>query len=311
MVASAMGLDPSGVLDLSMSCNPFAPDPGSLVAAAIDAGALGRYPDDGDRATAAAALAEAIGVHPERVLLTNGGAEAIALVAQELGEGWVDDPEFSLYSRHLDALVPGAPRFRSDPHNPTGRLAADDDRAAVWDEAFYPLATGRWTRRPGTEPRAEPSIVVGSLTKVLGCPGLRIGYVIVPEDDGQALGRSGLARRLADRQPQWSVGTAVLVALPALLERADIGRWASAVARRREDLVTVLRGHGLRPQPSDANFVLVEGAAGLRDRLAPLGVVVRDCTSFGLPTCVRVAVPDENGLERLDAALRQVAGVAP
>lgn len=311
MVAQAVGIDPAGMLDLSMSCNPFAPDPVPLLVAALEAGALARYPDDGDRATATAALAEAIGVQPERVLLTNGGAEAIALVAQELGDGWVDEPEFSLYARHLRALVPGAPRFRSDPHNPTGRLAGDDDHAAVWDEAFYPLATGRWTRGPGAEPRAAPSIVVGSLTKVLGCPGLRIGYVVVPEDDGESLGRSGLARRLAGRQPHWSVGTAVLVALPALLERADVSEWASAVSRRREELVALLRGHGLRPQPSDANFVLVEGAAGLRDRLAPLGVVVRDCASFGLPTCVRVAVPDENGLERLDTALRQSAGVAP
>ena len=57
----------------------------------------------------------------------------------------------------------------------------------------------------------------------------------------------------------------------------------------------------------EAPFVLVDGAHGLRGRLAPLGIVVRDCTSFGLPDCVRVAVPDAAGLERLDAALRAVA----
>ena len=55
-------------------------------------------------------------------------------------------------------------------------------------------------------------------------------------------------------------------------------------------------------EPSDANFVVVrvdEGAAAARARLARNGVLVRDCTSFGLPHHVRVAVPDEAGLARL------------
>jgi hypothetical protein len=34
---------------------------------------------------------------------------------------------------------------------------------------------------------------------------------------------------------------------------------------------------------------------------------VRDCTSFGLPDHVRIAVPDAEGLERLDRALAAAA----
>jgi histidinol-phosphate/aromatic aminotransferase/cobyric acid decarboxylase-like protein len=308
VVALAAGLDPDTVLDLSMSCNPFAPDPAPLVVAAVAAGALGRYPDERDRSVAAAALAETIGVDPARVLVTSGGAEAIALVATELGQGWVDNPDFSLYARHLRALVPGAPRFRSDPHNPTGLLAGDEERAAVWDEAFYPLATGRWTRGAGSAPRSAPAVVVGSLTKVLGCPGLRLGYVVVPEDDGQALGLPGLAHRLAERQPRWSVATPALAVLPALVAQADIAVWAAQIASQRSALVEVLRRHGFEPEPSDANFVLVHGAAGLRDGLVPHGVVVRDCASFGLPNSVRIAVPGDDGLDRLDRALGRVVG---
>jgi histidinol-phosphate/aromatic aminotransferase/cobyric acid decarboxylase-like protein len=48
--------------------------------------------------------------------------------------------------------------------------------------------------------------------------------------------------------------------------------------------------------------VLVEHP-GLRERLAPYGILVRDCTSFGLSGVTRVAVPSSRGIEALDAAL--------
>jgi histidinol-phosphate/aromatic aminotransferase/cobyric acid decarboxylase-like protein len=288
--------------------NPFAPDPAPAVVAQIAGGALRRYPDQLDYTRARAAMAEVLGVDPGRLLLTNGGSEAIALVATLLRQGRVDPPDFSLYGRHLEALTPGGPRFRSDPHNPTGQLAAEDERAEVWDEAFYALATGHWTRRPAV-PRAardEPAIVLGSLTKVLGCPGLRLGYVVAPEDGGRSLGFADLADRLAARQPRWSVGTPALGALPHLLETADVARWARSVAEARRQLCVELRRFGLAPRSSAASFVLVDRAAGVRDGLARHGVVVRDCRSFGLPDAVRIAVPDGDGLSRLVDALERI-----
>ena len=277
-LAAALGVDCGAVLDLSASLNPAAPDPGEVVAEHLDA--LRRYPDPGP---ATEALAAALGVDANRVLLTNGGAEAIALVAAELG-GRVDEPDFALYPRS------GRLRWRSNPHNPSGRLAPADERAAVWDEAFFPLATGRWTRGDGE----RGGWVVGSLTKVFACPGLRAGYVLAPDATG--------ARRLAARQTRWSVNGLAAAALPDLLARADLAGWAGAIARWRADLVALLVASGLRPEPSDANWVLVR-APGLRSRLAPHGVLVRDCTSFGMPDHVRVAVPDPAGLARLAEAL--------
>ncbi|MGH9265361.1 MAG: aminotransferase class I/II-fold pyridoxal phosphate-dependent enzyme [Acidimicrobiales bacterium] len=268
-LAAALGVDPGAVLDLSASLNPVAPDPGEVVAKHLDA--LGRYPD---ATHATAVLAEAMGVDRDRLLLTNGGAEAIALVAAEVG-GRVEEPDFALYPRG------GGPLWRSNPHNPTGRLARAD--AEICDEAFYPLATGRWT--------SGHPLVVGSLTKVLACPGLRIGYV---------LGEPSFLRTL--HQPEWSVNGLAAAALPDLLERVDLPGWAAAVTRLRARLVDVLSAAGLWPEASDANFVLVR-APGLRHRLAAHAVLVRDCTSFGLPDHVRIAVPDERGLARLEEAL--------
>lgn len=288
-VAGALGIAPDDLLDLALTLNPVAPDPAPVVAR--HAGAVRRYPDE-RRAVDAVAAAMAIDRH--RLVLTNGGAEAIALVAADRPTGWVEDPEFSLYRRHLREVRPGAPRWASNPRNPTGRLAADDERATVWDEAFFPLATGRWTRGD------EDAVVVGSLTKVLACPGLRIGYVIAPD--------AGAARRIRDRRPAWSLNALAAAALPDLLAGVDLDAWHRRVTALRAALVDALRRHGYDPLPSDAPFVLVPHAAGLRDALARRRVLVRDCSSFGLPDHVRIAVPADEGLTRLDAALDEVHG---
>jgi histidinol-phosphate/aromatic aminotransferase/cobyric acid decarboxylase-like protein len=232
-----------------------------------------------------------LGADVERVLLTNGGAEAISLVAAELG-GHVREPEFSLHPRGDDG-----PSWRSNPHNPTGLLAAADDVVEVWDEAFYPLATGRWSR--GDVAAGSALAVVGSLTKLFNCPGLRLGYVMADPS---------LIAALARRQPAWSVGSLALAVLPDLLEHADrdLTSWAAGVTTLRHDLVAMLTQYDIHPEPSDANFVLAQGPADLRDRLLVQGIVVRDCTSFGLPTHVRIAVPDAAGLARLASALERV-----
>jgi histidinol-phosphate/aromatic aminotransferase/cobyric acid decarboxylase-like protein len=284
-LAAVLGIPPGAVLDLSASLNPVAPDPGPVVARHLDA--LARYPDP---EAATNALAAALEVPRAQLLLTNGGAEAIALVAAELGPGRVDEPDFGLYRRHLPAIDPDGPRWRSNPHNPTGRLAGPGERAEVWDEAFWPLATGTWTRGDAR----DGAIVLGSLTKLLACPGLRIGYIHSADED--------LVERLGRRQPRWSLNGLAAAAVPGLLAGVDLPGWTCQIGCLRAELAALLRAAGYRPQPSDANWLLVEGP-GLRDRLADRAILVRDCASFGLPGTVRIAVPDEKGLARLKEAL--------
>lgn len=269
-----MGIDPLTVLDLSQSANPFAPDLEAVLARHLHS--LRRYPDSAD---AAVLLAQEIGVDSQRLMLTNGGSEAIWLAAQEIGGRVRAEPEFGLHPR--DAT---GPIWRSDPHNPSGCLARPDDAADVWDEAFYPLATGRWTA-------GRPGVVVGSLTKVFAAPGLRLGYIIA--DD---------VERFARHQPQWSVNSLALAALADLLDLVDLPAWSAAIATARTELAEVLRRFGFAAEASDAPWVLVR-APGLRELLAPCGVVVRDCSSFGMPEHVRIGVPDSDGLARLESAM--------
>ena len=90
--------------------------------------------------------------------------------------------------------------------------------------------------------------------------------------------------------------------VPELLALADLTAWAKEIVELRGALVGTLDGFDV--QAADAPWVLVRDAGDLRERLASRGVLVRDCASFGLAGTVRIAVPDERGLDRLRRALR-------
>jgi histidinol-phosphate/aromatic aminotransferase/cobyric acid decarboxylase-like protein len=286
-LAAELGVDPASVLDLSASLCPVAPDPAPAVLAHLDS--LGRYPDP---ARATAALAETMGVDPAHLLLTNGGAEAIALTGWALG-GRVEEPDFSLYPRS------GGPLWRSNPNNPLGTLAPPGHQAGVWDEAFWPLATGTWTRGD----HRLGSVVVGSLTKLLACPGLRLGYVLSADDDTLA--------RIRGRQPEWSVNGLAAEALVDLLRPVDLGAWSRQTAELRGQLADLLRSCGLSVRAGHGPWVLVDRAGSLRAKLLAERIVVRDCTNFGLADTVRIAVPRPEQFPRLEHALLRSCGDEP
>lgn len=288
-VAASLGICREEMIDLSMSMNPVAPDVKSLVAGALDR--LDVYPDP---EAAERTLADVIGVDPDRLVLTNGGAEAIALVAATMPAGQVIEPEFSLYRRHLSEVRDDAPRWRSNPSNPLGRLAGSGDTATVWDEAFYPLATGRWT-----DPRGDAAWRLGSLTKLWSCPGLRLGYVVAPDVSA--------ARVVRDRQPQWSVNGLALAVVEPLLAVTDLDGWTWKMRRMRASFAQAILALGFDVRETDANWILVDDRTDLRRALAPRGVLVRDCSSFGLPATSRVAVPLPDQLGRVVDAFEQVA----
>lgn len=277
VVARALGLDPAELLDLSQNLNPFAADVSALVTRHLDT--LGHYPDD---RPATRLLAQALEVDPARLLLTNGGSEAIALLIAEYSGQVLTEPEFALHPR-----ADHGPVWRSNPHSPTGRLAGPEEHADIWDEAFHALATGHWSA-------GRRGLVVGSLTKTFACPGLRLGYVLVEDPADLA--------RIRRHQPHWSTSALSLAVLPDLLESADLPKWSAQISDARDALAALLRGYDLEVTSAAAPWVLVE-RLGMREALAPRGVLVRDCTSFGMPGVARIAVPHPNQLAGLDQAL--------
>jgi histidinol-phosphate/aromatic aminotransferase/cobyric acid decarboxylase-like protein len=122
--------------------------------------------------------------------------------------------------------------------------------------------------------------------------------VIAPDCDNATLIRR--------RQPQWSVNGLVAAAVPELLDATDLAGWAAGIAALRADFAGALTLLGYAVETTTSNWVLVTDE-GLRERLAPLGIVVRDCASFGLPGVARVAIPQPAHLDRVLAGFTRVA----
>lgn len=310
---------PGQWLDFSANLRPegMAPWVREVMLRAVDDAAY--YPDRAMRA-ARRGLAAYAGVPEECVLPTPGGAAAIDL-ALSLGQGWVniDMPTFGEYAERArihgreavadGPLAPGDTAVLCNPNNPTGGALTRDQVLArhhqaveaggelLVDEAFIDFCPGHSVRRD----IAPGLTVVGSLTKILGAPGIRLGYVCaLPE----------VIEQLAARQLPWALGamaSAVAAALPRHV--ADMAEDAARSARRRERFASALEQRGVRVWPSDAPFLLADfgrdmtaAAEALRRRR----ILVRTCASFGLPPSVlRLAVRTDEENERLMEALWQ------
>ncbi len=282
-IARRLGLDLEQLLDLSARLNPFAPDVAALATKHLSA--LVPYPDDGPTTER---LSHAFDVPPQRLVLCNGGAEAIALLASVLKQGEVVEPEFALYQRHLTKVGQGLGRWRSNPSNPLGILAEEHEESVVWDEAFYPLATGRWTRGDSDSWR------IGSLTKLWACAGLRLGYIIAPTGED--------ADKIRRLRPRWSVNGLALALVRDLIEQTDLPRWSSQIAQLGDEFANELLGLGYEARSTAANWVLVQSGQDLRDELIKERVLIRDCTSFGLTGVFRIALPKPDEVDRVVSA---------
>ena len=322
----ALGLDPIDVLDLSANLNPFGVHPDVLLAAR-DAD-IRRYPPS-DAGPLRDAIAKASGLDPANVLITAGATSALHLVARTLlapGNACaVWPPTFGEYEAAIAAAGGRAIEYRAEPpafvpllevapvplgilcnpNNPTGAyldrqqvetvVAALGGGTLVLDVAYDAFVEDAWDAddlvRAGL-----PVVVVHSMTKLHAAPGLRVGYVVAAPE---------LIARLAAAQPSWPVGAAALAGGLAMVSVDAIQRRAvPEVTRVRSHLRRAFKEAGLEVAPGRANFLLVHvgDARGFRERLLRRGFAVRDCTSFGLPEWVRVAVPVEAAARRLTTA---------
>ncbi|HSQ93812.1 MAG TPA: aminotransferase class I/II-fold pyridoxal phosphate-dependent enzyme, partial [Methanoregula sp.] len=110
----------------------------------------------------------------------------------------------------------------------------------------------------------------------------------------------------------WCVNAyAEAFAMEALLHLGELADSRRLIEKERKRLVSAVSGLGLTVYPSAVNFLLIDcgrDVGALCSALADEKILVRNCTSFGLPTCIRIAVrtPDENTqlLEALGSCVR-------
>lgn len=314
-----LGLRGDQVLDFSANVNPFGPSP--AVRGALRDAAFDHYPDRKCR-DLAIELAARHGVAEDRVLVGNGSSELIWLAAVAfLSAGdrvVVLGPTFSGYERSarlmgasvvtirarakedfhppFDAFAVGItelqPRlaFLANPNNPTGQVVSRDAVFAlavqnprtlfVLDEAYADCA--RESLRKETDAPANV-LLLRSLTKAHGLAGLRLGY---------AVGAPGFVDVLRAVQPPWSVNAhAQAGGLAALRDEQHLHETTNRWRTEAVELVRRLRSLGFTPVPSETPFFLlpVGNAVEARSALLRQGVLVRDCTSFGLPEYVRIS----------------------
>ena len=126
-------------------------------------------------------------------------------------------------------------------------------------------------------------IIVRSMTKDYALAGLRLGYAISSQGIIDAL------RRVC---PPWNVNiVAQKAGVIALMDVNYFEQCKEKVRQAEQFLMDELRRLGFTSIPSNTNFFLMKVANGKAFRTALLrhGILVRDCTSFGLPEYVRIA----------------------
>ncbi|ELZ14261.1 histidinol-phosphate aminotransferase [Halovivax asiaticus JCM 14624] len=340
-VAREQGRDPDEFVTLSSNENPHGPAPAAVEAIRAAASSAHAYPK-ASHADLTDRLAEKWDVEPDQVWLGNGGDGAIDYLSRAMLEPddtvLVPEPGFAYYAMSArfhhgrvrtyelskdddfeqdpDSLLAAAECERllylTSPHNPSGstasletveRIAREtaDETLVVVDEAYGEFAetesgVALIEGRDGFDARDDVA-VIRTFSKAYGLAGVRLGYAVVPGAWADAYARVNTpfaASELACR-----AGLAAVDDTDHVEQTVDSARWA------RDYLASTVDAPAW---PSGGNFVLFDVgdgaavAAALQDR----GVIVRDCTSFGLPGCIRVSCGTESETKRAADAIDEV-----
>ncbi|MFC1945778.1 pyridoxal phosphate-dependent aminotransferase [Chloroflexota bacterium] len=334
---NAMGLDPVGVLDFSVCTNPFMPPPGFWERLGHEE--YSRYPDSG-AISLTDKLGGKLGVSAGNILVGAGTTELIrllafayfrsgdrvALLTPTFGEYSVaarimgahpvefplmekdgftlDDVAFSGFLRDIK------PRgvFICNPGNPTGRYIpitrlrkiaiSVPETLFIIDEAYAAFADTAWP--PSEHISPENVVLLRSMTKDYGLAGLRLGYALADVD---------IIANLRRVCPPWNVNAAALSAGALVLgEDTALKQSLAKVREMKEFLLREFARLGLSVIPSDVHYFLVNvgAAGGVRRALLEHGVLVRDCSSFGLPGYIRVSPRPFEECEKLVQAISTV-----
>ena len=287
--------------------------------------------------------AKDFGVKQEYILVGNGAAELIkALTTQMLGKVGIVRPTFEEYPNRLMeeqvvAYVPQRPDFRYtaddlmayfedkqiwslvliNPDNPTGNYIPYDDclRLAQWcqereivlviDESFIDFSSEHPTfLKNDILAQNDHLVVVKSISKSYGVPGLRLGVL--------ATSNQGLMLNLRREMSIWNINSFGEFFLQIIGKYEKVyGQAMDAFREERSHFVKALESVSyLRVLPSEANYVLCE----VKERYSPrelavrllreYGILIKDCSQKCKGNYIRLAVRDTKDNNRLIEALK-------
>jgi len=221
----------------------------------------------------------------------------------------------------LDRFVSEIPKegtvYVCNPNNPTGSLLPKEDvlhivRAAaarsstvLVDECFIEMSVGGESVLQQVR-NHDNLVVLRSLTKSFGLPGIRIGYAATSPD---------MINLLYGVKVPWSVNCVAQTAGVAALQHAgEILDAATRIVRTEAAYLQkeISRIDGLECHGTSANFMLVrtrQDSPTLQKMLIDKGILVRDCSNFeGLDAHhIRIAIKQHEENRMLVDALEAVA----
>jgi histidinol-phosphate aminotransferase len=317
---------------LASNEGPFGPFPAALEALARCVSELNRYPDGGAwrlRATLAerhGVRYEEVAVGAGADGLIDCLSQAALDPGDEIVCGWPSFPSYVIdaakqggvpvqvplrdHRYDLEAMLAAiGPRtnivYVCHPNNPTGTMNTRAELTAfldavpasvlvVIDQAYleyvddpeYPDAIEEYFKA------RRPVAVLRTFSKIYGLAGLRVGYMVAPEEVVTAVNK---VKRAFD-----VTSAAQAAALASLDEPEEIERRRRANAAAMAELESLLRTGGYEPAgPAVANFLYADTGSDSRalfEALLQQGVIVRPLHGFGAPMAIRVTsgTPDEN-----------------
>ncbi len=340
-VARELGRDPSEFVKLASNENPHGPSPAAAVAIRETASSVSSYPKAA-HADLTSAVADRWDVADEQVWLANGGDGAIDYLHRATVEPGDDvlvpTPGFAYYgmssrfhhgdvreyelsrgddfAQTADAVLEAYEGERvvwiTSPHNPTGstmplaeieRLAdeTDDETLIVVDEAYGEFAdrdsaVALIEGRNGFAARDDVA-VLRTFSKAYGLAGIRLGYAVVPEEWADAYARVNT--------PFAASELACRAGLAAIEDEEHVERTVETARDSRAYMREHIETHVWN---SEGNFVLVAvgDATAVAEEMQERGVIVRDCSSFGLPGCIRITCGTDDETERAVETLNAV-----
>ncbi len=314
--------------------SPYALSPAKSLLERIASATLNRYPDPEARGLKRA-IARKIGTDTDAILLGNGSDELIyyliitfggpalypvptfsmyGIIAQALGERHIGVPLDRDYDLNVDKMAAAIKKYRpkliflSSPNNPTGNCFSSDrilrivDMAkgiVVVDEAYQPFSS-----RKGFLPMVKDYkqlVILRTLSKI-GLASLRVGYLVADSE---------LIREVDKVRLPFNLNALSQAVAEAALRGSSLLGPVRAIISERERLYeTLLHIPGVRPYPSEANFIFfkVHDAESVYQKLLRHGVLIRNMnTAVRGALRVTVGTPEENDL--FIDALKKTVGV--